>query len=346
MNDLEKSILSTISYYDILNTPLTALEIYRYLFKTVPAQIAPDFLEIQKCLDTSPALKKNVENLWGFYFLIKNEIKNEVFHFSNNQEKNKHNDYFLNSRKEIVKNRISRDLLLDKKWKKLISAVKWLNFLPFLELAFVSGSMAVGHIKKTSDFDLLLSFKNGRIWTGRFFAMLLFEILRIRRRGHIRHPEESGQDKICLYHFITKSSYENRSKNIYQANIYKRLMSVFDSANSQKKFFEDNFWINDYFILSDLPRLPYANFNAKPNHPLVTRFVEKIFTDFLGDLLEKALKRYQYLRIQKSLKMEKHSASDPAALSSKELKFEPKVAKEISILNEYQRRLQLIASSK
>ncbi len=315
MTDLEQSILATISYYDILDTPFTLLEIYRYVFKINESQAAPDFLFLQKTLEESPILKQKISRLWGFYF--------------------------LKGREGIVNQRIGRDLLLDQKWKKLSSILKWLKFLPFLELTFVSGSMAIGNIKPSSDFDLIVAVKRGRIWTGRFLGIILFEILGVRRRGHIHHPKES-RDKICLYHFITESSYANCPRNIYWANIYKRLICAFSNSKQQKKFLKENDWVNDYFLAnhSFIPQSQNKRVKISARFSPLAIILEKLLRTKPGDFLEKTLKSYQSSRIQKSL--QKNPSSGRVVFNDEELEFVPLISKETKILNEYLSRLNQI----
>ena len=67
MNELEKSILNTIFWFDIFDFPLTAREIYRYNFQfPIPNFQFSDFKEI---LEKSEELKKYIEKKYGFYFL-------------------------------------------------------------------------------------------------------------------------------------------------------------------------------------------------------------------------------------------------------------------------------------
>lgn len=340
MTGLEQSILAAISYYDILDTPLTLLEIYQYAFN--PKQNDADikqknaeillrnnainnniitltFSDFQKTMNESLILRQKISNLWGFYFLA--------------------------GREKLANQRIIRDLLLDQKWKKLSSILKWLKFIPFLELTLVSGSMAVGNIKQSSDFDLIMAIKKGRVWTGRFLAIILFEILGVRRQGHIHHPDES-QDKICLYHFITESSYANCPRNIYWANIYKKLICVFGAPEQQKKFFKENAWVDDYFLVnhSFIQRSRHKRAEISTRSSLFVIILEKFLQTKPGDFLEKILKSYQSLRIQKSL--QKTPSSGRVVFNDEELEFVPIVSKETKIMNEYQLRFNALLNKK
>jgi len=72
MNDLPKNILATIVYYDVLDYPMTAFEIWKYLLKIKNEENEPEeknnLLDIINYLEKEE-LKKFVEEYRGFYFL-------------------------------------------------------------------------------------------------------------------------------------------------------------------------------------------------------------------------------------------------------------------------------------
>ena len=66
MNDLEKSILSTLVYYDILGCPLTSWEVFKYLNKKGDFKV--DLNEVLNILDNSSELSKVINQKNGLYF--------------------------------------------------------------------------------------------------------------------------------------------------------------------------------------------------------------------------------------------------------------------------------------
>lgn len=143
---MEKSILSTLTYYDVLGGyPLTAFEIYKYLNQKVP------FNELLQKL--SSFKQKN-----GFYYL---------------------ND------DSLVQRRIERQKIADKKWKKTKRIVFWLQMVPFIKAVGVSGSLAINNTRPESDLDLFVIARKGHIWTVRGLLIALTQLIGQRRHGSI-----------------------------------------------------------------------------------------------------------------------------------------------------------------
>ena len=80
-----------------------------------------------------------------------------------------------------------QQVLYDTKWKKFLRRAWLLRYLPFIEFALASGSMATGNVNPTSDFDVLIGAREGRIFTARFFSALVFGIFGWRRSRLDRH---------------------------------------------------------------------------------------------------------------------------------------------------------------
>jgi hypothetical protein len=81
---LEKQILATVVYYDILGYPLTGFEIFLYLINDkklgnweIGKLDRNCHLPFAIChlLDTSEYLKKHISQKYGFYFLKNREKK-------------------------------------------------------------------------------------------------------------------------------------------------------------------------------------------------------------------------------------------------------------------------------
>ena len=94
-----------------------------------------------------------------------------------------------------------QEVLRDKKWRKFLRLARWFKYIPFGELVFGTGSMAVGNVKEDSDFDVLVRARRGRIFTVRFISKVLFRALGAARKP--RHTRAEQKNKICLSHFFT-----------------------------------------------------------------------------------------------------------------------------------------------
>ncbi len=197
---LEKSIASTLAYYDILGGyPLTAFEIYKYLGQDVP------FDELLTAL--SGFNQKN-----GFYFL-------------------------KDSSEDIVRERIEKQKIADRKWKKTRRIVYWLQMIPFVKAIGVSGSLAINNTRKESDLDLFVVAQQGHIWTVRALLVALTQLIGQRRHGQI------VSDKICLNWFVTDKSLELGLKNMSRAHFCAQLTPLLGDFHD---FFEINRWVKKY----------------------------------------------------------------------------------------------------
>jgi len=246
----EQEIIRILTFYGVLARPLTLLEIQRLLSRPV---------SLEKILEI---LEKNIKNekvvcVEGFYSLLKNKIS--------------------------ITDRKWQDLLLDEKWNKLKRFSFFFSFLPFIHFVFISGSLALQNIHKTSDFDVLIGCKEGRIFTARFFSVLLFNLLGIRRK-RIDH-KISANNKICLNHFVTPASYQlSPPYSIYWEQLYKNLIPFIGSKSEMQKFLDANNELTKKSLHITDQR--YSYFNKR----FITIFLEFILGGLLGNVIESFLK--------------------------------------------------------
>ena len=320
ITDLEKSILATAVYYDLFDYPLTGFEIFLYLVKSYrlkpelqnlkpESQIHNSQFAILDSLDNSEYLKKHFDQEKGFYF--------------------------LKGREGIVRQRLERKKIADRKWKKIKPVFKVLQIVPFVKFMMVSGSLAMGNSKKESDIDLIIVAKKGRIWTARTLVTLLTSVLGVRRRGNIT------EDKICLNHYITDQSLRIPFESLYNAQSYCHLISVYNAChsreggnpllspyfvksqamndktsgniefrakhgmagNSDLKLCQDfqkaNQWIKKY--VCQYPKITLGNRRSVKRNKLyfyAAEFFEKILSGKAGDYFERRLGKWQARRIK------------------------------------------------
>lgn len=190
--------------------------------------------------------------------------------------------------------------LQERKWRKFLSRVKIFKFTPFTEVVLAAGSLATGNLRENSDFDVIVAVREGRVFTARFFSILIFGALGWRRKKITRGKEAS--DKICLSHFVTNKSYCLRPPyNEYWQNLYQNLVPVLGGREKIDEFFKANDWL--------VPPREYGlrKFKSNPFHIVSEGFwlkkaAEVLGTGKFGDWLERILKRLQIKRIEKNLK--------------------------------------------
>ncbi|HEX8974834.1 MAG TPA: hypothetical protein VF817_05145 [Patescibacteria group bacterium] len=213
---LQKSILATVAYYDGLKYPLSAFEIWKYIiradYSSNEGQIAqPSLSEVIFCLQQE-SISRNIENQDGFYF--------------------------LRGRKDLVAKRIESGKISAVKIKQLRRIVKWIIYVPFVRMVGVTGRLAMKNAQQGSDWDLLVVIKDGHIWTGRTLVTAAAHILGKRRHG------KKVADRVCLNFFVTDESLEVITKDLFSASEYMFLLPLWGWETYQR-FQVNNAWIKD-----------------------------------------------------------------------------------------------------
>lgn len=187
-----------------------------------------------------------------------------------------------------------QDVLHDKKWKLLARRGRLFRHIPFVGAALAAGSMALGNVRETSDFDVLVIARPGRIFTARFFSILFFGARGWRRTKLSHH--ETAADKICLNHFVTTEKMRlDPPHNVYWEELYRHLVPLYGSPEAVNLFFAANDWI-------DPPRRYRDDLRHQSGEPSRTRrALEAAFRGGAGDRLEGMLKKLQVRRIERGL---------------------------------------------
>jgi hypothetical protein len=322
---LERQILATIAYYDILNYPLTSFEVFLYLINNRRRYCEMSLLwsiklsEIIELLDNSEYLKKYIGQKLGFYFLRKNPP----------------NPPYQGGDADIVQRRLDGRKISDGKWKKARKIYKIMRAVPFLRGILISGSLALGSVKKSSDIDIMVIAKNGRIWTVRFFLMILIFFLGARRN------EKDTKDKICLNHYITDKSLQIPFFSLYDAHLYSHLINVYDDKDNIKTFQEfqkNNSWIKNYVQNYDLSELRFST-SVKKNKTLsfIAKILEFILSGKAGDYFEKTLSKIQIAKIKKNPSF--NNKDGRITISGDQLEFHPKLHEKV-IIPEFNKRMK------
>ncbi|MEK7611734.1 MAG: nucleotidyltransferase domain-containing protein [Patescibacteria group bacterium] len=185
--------------------------------------------------------------------------------------------------------------LYDKKWLKLIRQSNIFRFLPFVEFVCAAGSMAIGNVKPESDFDVIISVREGRMFTARFITILMLDMLG-RRRKNLDHDSFEAADTLCLNHFISACSYRlSPPHDAYWHALYSCLVPVFGPEKKIKTFFAANDWIEGGVIYREDLRHGYKTDSS------FKKISERILSGSLGDWFERKLKGVQVVRIKERL---------------------------------------------
>ena len=316
MTHLEKSVLATLVYYDVLDRPLNGWEIFKYGIncqKTGAAPedggLSPSFLSpFCNALENSRELKELISEKNGLYF--------------------------LRGREGIVEERIERQKIADKKWKKARRVIYFLQLIPFIKLIMVSGSLAMNNTKDKSDIDLLIVSKFGRIWTCRGLTTLFIHLIGQRRHNNLT------KNRFCLNHYLTDKSLKIPFQSLYNAQTYARLTPIWEEKPPflYRKFQEENSWVGDYLLFYPLAKKGYLR-SVKTSYLLgfFRKAIESILDNKVGDKLELLLKRFQEGRIKKDPLTNQKGGR--VFFNDEQLEFHP-VSPEKLILEKYNQKIR------
>jgi len=278
-----ENILSTITYYDILNFPLTSFEVWKYLIVE---------MEIR-----SPSGKSNIQTLGEVIEALESEqLKNRIEEFRG--------FYFLKGRKDLVERRIQNDKNSMAKFEIAERAARRLRLIPFVRMIAVTGTLAMKNCEKNSDIDFFLVLEKGRIFTGRLLVTLVVHILGKRRY------RKKIKNRICLNYFITDGSLEIQRQDLFAANEYSFIYPLFGFDVFQK-FCETNItWIKKFKPNWEIPDLKPARYFVGVGHlqETVQRFFESLINLFWGDRIESWQKDMQIKRIRRNPLTQKSGA--------------------------------------
>ncbi|MFA5127168.1 MAG: hypothetical protein WC465_04220 [Patescibacteria group bacterium] len=215
-SDLEKSISKTLAYFDIFDYPLTATEVWKWLYRPhSPVTLA----KVRECLSSGQWLQEKISATEGFYCL-----------------KGRENIFLL---------RKQNNNWAERKFAKVVRLVKFYRYLPFIKLIAVCNSLAYSNARNDSDIDLFVVTSKDKIWLARFWAVLLVQLLGLRQ------TDKKRKDTFCFSFFIDEDYLNIQSillgqHDIYSAYWVQQVLPVFDPENIYPKFLAANQWYKEY----------------------------------------------------------------------------------------------------
>lgn len=286
MNDqLQKSILQTLSFWDIFDYPLTKEELYHGLC----------------CIDDTDFRIEYTDFLQQFEHLEHIEHKDWF--------------YFLPGREEIVAKRQLKVKLIEQKMKIARRGIKKLAKVPFVRAVFVCNTVAMGFADEDSDIDVFIIVKKGRIWLARFLATLALSLFGLRR------TKTKIKNRICLSFYLSDDSL-NLEKIAVKDDIYliywiDNLIPVYDPHNLHQSILQANRWVRKY-----LPNglRTYLGVGAYCN-TLIRKLFEKMWGGSYGDLIEKQAKGIQQAKMKINSRSAQNASDTRVVVSDSMLKF-------------------------
>ncbi|OGH64673.1 MAG: hypothetical protein A2821_04450 [Candidatus Magasanikbacteria bacterium RIFCSPHIGHO2_01_FULL_41_23] len=286
--DILISIKRTLAYFDQFSYPLTAEELFDFLWQPAEKIQWREFLNI-----------------------LENAVTNghcvSVFSY-----------YLLPGREECAEKRQRSLLLVESKLALARRAAKLLGTVPFVRGIFVCNTVAAGWPTTDSDIDVLVIVQTDRLWLARLLVTGMASLCNVRR------GKKYIADRICLSFYLTDSHLSLADVRIAAPDIYLtywlyQLVPIFDEAEILEKLHSANQWTHAY--------IPNAAVKQKfhPDkiiilHP-VWRFLkhglEKIIQNKIGVRLENICRSFQLKRIAK----QPHNIPPAVVISNTMLKF-------------------------
>lgn len=261
MNSLAQSIYKTLALFDVQDIPLTLMDIRGYLVRVNNLPPAPVSLSnIEFVLTTE--LNEFIEQQDGFYF--------------------------LSGRQALVALRQERYRISLVRLRKARRYLQGLRFLPYIRAVAISGSLSFLNSKSTSDIDLFIMAKPGRIWLARVLVSMYFQLFGQRRHG------KYIADRFCLNHYVREDLTVTVDRDLFTAVAYAGIIPVL-GAQSLRRFWARNTWI-EQFLVNPILQTDQVYFGAKFS-PLA-KFFERLLDFTGGPLLNSIFGRYQRWRIK------------------------------------------------
>ena len=140
MYRLSRDIVETLAYYDVLEFPLSAFEVWKHLITLTQDARPSSYFEVLTTLK-GECSRGAIEEHAGFYFLP--------------------------GRKFLVRERIRKEKISVSKLRRVKRLARLIRHVPYVRFVGATGSLSLKHGDVESDWDLFVVLRAGKIWTGR-----------------------------------------------------------------------------------------------------------------------------------------------------------------------------------
>ena len=250
MNEnLKKSILLTLSYFDRFDYPLTIDELRSRLFDvSVSSGIRGEDAK-------KPETKKMKTADYYDEFI---SALSELIDYKSVEAKGGY--YFLPGKSDIINIRRECRRISLKKIKKARWIARLLSFIPGLKMIAICSNLGYLNADIEADIDFFIITAPGKIWTVRFWCALLMKLL------NQRPTKRASKDKICLSYFVSSDNLNLEHTKISKPDIHliyllTQYLPIYSENNAWSEFIQANGWINQY-----LPNFNYYGFEAPAEH--------------------------------------------------------------------------------
>lgn len=230
MTDLEKAIWRTICWFAIFEYPLTAFEIWKWLWS--PGQ-KYSLLDVTQVLSESSWLDNRLQTKWGFYARRANQ-----------------------SIAEMMTGRQSNFLDSVRKYKKLRKIIGLMSLVPGVRAIAAVNTMSWWQTNTQSDIDLFIIVKPGTIWLTRLLVVTPFALLKKR-------PGASNQrDPFCFTFFVSELAVGLKKMCVPGFDPYMNywvgaVVPVYSQEKQWQHYYQTNEWVREN-LPNIYPRAPHS----------------------------------------------------------------------------------------
>lgn len=300
MSDPEELIYRTVRWFNVLDQPVTATQIWRNL-------VAPNssanyrwaghgvysLREVQEALSESEYLKAKLGSRWGYYF--------------------------IKGRDGLVEARLEKHARTQMLMKKARSLAKLLALTPGVRMLALSGSVAMGSAKESSDIDILTVCGGSRMWLTRFLVLAAAQVAGRRRK----YWDKEAPGKLCLNHFLSERDLAANAdiRNLYLATLYHNVLPLYGLPLFSQWQAANSVWMRRQLMFaSEEPVRGGVLIELPALLERVKTLGEKVMESKRMDWLEKVAEKFQRRLIAKHTRP---GRSGRIMLSATELAFHP-----------------------
>lgn len=286
MSSLARAILRTVCFADVLDAALSPIEIVRWL--GVDQHVAASLADVSRALAEDDDLQSVLFSKDGFVC--------------------------LRHRAALIPERLERLAIAEEKWVIALRAMRRLRYIPWLRLAAVCNTVAMGLPRRGSDIDVFLVAVPHRLWFVRLLAHgVLFLEARTRRGGRV-------QDAICLSFSMTTQALAlaplaKKPTDPYLHIWLRTLVPVLDSNETYAALLRVNPTFADASC-GILPAAPHSD-----GLSWLAQTVERVCPEPVALWLNRFARRVQHPRIVRNTKSRLHAEGTDVVVTDDLLKF-------------------------
>lgn len=295
MHAADQSILATLAYYDALRRPLTLVELYERLIPSArlgfpaPRPLLGDIVSHADALVSAGA----VQTECGLYSLASSYAG--------------FGQVFVKRQKESAQ-----------KYLKVLKCAWWLQAVPYVRMLAASGSLAMGSTGPLSDWDMFAVVRAKRLYTARFGLLVSTWLMGRLRTKRMR----TAPDRFCFNHIVTTDGLSVRHRSLFTAHAVAWLVPVYDPWGYAARLRQANEWVGDFTGTSGGRHFVRRSVEESRVLGGIRRIAELVLNTFIGDGIERILRRWMRARIQ--AEPATHKPGGRIVADDRELEFHPR----------------------